>query len=145
MKFGLISFLFLTACSRAFDYSGPASPDALECALSQATTAGYELIEGSSSEGWLRLRQPIPPRPAETIPPPQGTVVNRPGQLVEPIENSLFIRVEGDQLRISVLGITEEEAEVDAGQDADAHALTILALCASPSPSLPASATSRPR
>lgn len=131
MKFGPAVLLLLTACSRAFDYSGPAAPGTLECALSQSTAAGYELIEGSPEEGWLRLRQPIPPRPAETLPPPEGTVVNRPGELDEPIENSLFIRIDRDQLQLSVLGITDVGDEVGPGRDADAHARTILSLCAS--------------
>lgn len=145
MKYPLTAMFLLAACSRAFDYAGPAPAGALECALARSTLAGYELIEGSPGEGWIRLRQPLPPAPAESLPPAPETVMNRPGTLAEPIENSLFVRVEEDRFLITVLGITEGGEEIDAGQDADAHARTILTMCTSDPPTMPSMDTTRTR
>lgn len=145
MKYPLAVMLMLAACSRAFDYAGPAPPGALECVLAHSRRAGYELIEGTPGEGWVRLRQPVPPPPAEALPPAPGTVMNRPGRLAEPIANSLFVRVESGQLLVTILGITEGGDEVAAGRDADSHARTILTLCTADPPIMPGQDTIRPR
>jgi hypothetical protein len=133
--------LVLGACGRTADFSGPAPAGAMQCALEHAIAAGYERIEGSVEQGFLRMSQRLPQAPADALPEPDpalGDVVLR-GATALPVENQLEIRQERGILRLTVLGVNDPGARTGVGSNAEDQARTILALCTSDPPTLPES------
>jgi hypothetical protein len=141
MRRMLAVLLLFTGCGRAGDFSGPAPEGGMRCALEHGLAAGYELIEGSPEEGFLRLTQRLPPSPGEARavqPEPNlGDVVLREAAR-RPVENQILVSEERGRLNLTLLGISDEGVRVDAGSNAEDLARSILALCTTTPPVFPA-------
>jgi hypothetical protein len=147
MNRAVVVGLFLAGCGRAADFSGPAPAGALECALAHGRAAGYELIEGNPQRNMIRLAQRLPPAPAEDRrlrpEPSLGDAVLVDGGR-HPVENQIVARVSRGQLQLTLIGAADGGARDGAGSNAEDQARTMLALCTSSPPVLPATGAQVP-
>ena len=128
----LLACAALAACRGPREYSAPAPAGALDCALREAQDIGYQRMEGGRDRGLIRVSQRVedPPTIRREQPDPlSGREDVRPIIENRPFENQLLFREDGGRLRIQIVGLTRDGAQIDAGADADSHAQRILAAC----------------
>lgn len=133
--------LALIGCRGPRQFSAPAPPGALDCALREAEEVGYRRLDGRREAGVVRLGRHIPPPPGRepTDPELRLSDVTGPRLPQGQFESQIRISVRRGQLRIAVLSEPEPDAatrRAGAG-DATGDAQQILVECSTPPAALP--------
>lgn len=121
-----VVLLALVGCAAPMrTYTGPATADALDCALARATAAGFYPLEGGKSDGFIKLA-----RKADTS---AGRVAARIATLGmvggdDAEMDHLTLTDAGGTLRVQVVGINDNDT-VKPTPQGDEHARAILAAC----------------
>ncbi|MQA90646.1 MAG: hypothetical protein GEU90_10485 [Gemmatimonas sp.] len=133
----LLMFLLATGCGRPASLEGPAPEGALDCALAYADIAGYQLVDGGSEDGFLRLIQRIEADPADARP-----VRAQPDPADQPTierviiqQNELLVQVDRDRVLFTV--IREVDLPPERGSSATDQARTMLEMCTISPPTFP--------
>ena len=114
----LVVLPLLAACggSTVRSYAAPATADALDCSLRTMAGLGYTPIAGGKADGYIRFA-----RSYETGMIRKTTMYDH-----------ITVTSAGDQLRITAVGMNQDNKQIKATSEALGHAQAIISGCSNP-------------